>query len=165
MVAAKKILADNPKSISEELRFIQGTHNGILNPADVVEYAKNSNTLLHNRFTWDNTEAARLYRIEQARHIIRLELVIAEAPKKFGGNITFSINHDNPSGMPVRAFVSLPKDRHSEGGYRSIDKVMENDEMKASLLEEAKKDMIRFKQKYAILSKLARVFRAMDEII
>jgi hypothetical protein len=145
--AAKKI--KEPLTVSEELLFLKDTNGGFLDPAKVVEYARNPDTALHTRFEWDNGEAAEKYRLWQARQVIRLELTITplseESPKE------------------IRAFVSLQADRGS-GGYRTILDVLSNDDLRGQLLEEARRDMRIFRKKYNTLNELASVFSAMEEV-
>jgi hypothetical protein len=48
------------------------TKDGKLDPETVVAAAENVKSPLHHLFTWDDSEAARQWRLEQARSIIRL---------------------------------------------------------------------------------------------
>jgi hypothetical protein len=135
--------------IAGELEQVLVRHEGCLNPEDVVEFAKNPKTALHSRFTWDNSEAARLYRLEQARHIIRVMVT------------TISGKNDKPE--VVRLYVSLPEDR-GEGGYRTIVNVLSDNEYRKKMLEEAFKEFSYFRQKYALLTELSSVFEAMEKV-
>lgn len=54
---------------------------GRLTPNEVVDAARSEKSPLHDLFCWDNDTAAELYRVEQAREVIRrvkLEVVIEE---------------------------------------------------------------------------------------
>jgi hypothetical protein len=51
------------KEIFEELNQIAATHGGELREEDVVEFAKNPETALHDYFTWDDKKAAAKYRL------------------------------------------------------------------------------------------------------
>lgn len=154
-------------SISDELIEIKGMNKGLLIPSMVVDYARNENTHLHKKFTWDDSEAAEKYRIWQARHIISLELVVVRLNP--GGKAllvnSLEIEKENKD-KPVRAFVSLPLDRHSEDyrGYRSIADIMNDKDLREQLLESAREDMAIFRRKYGMLEKLAKVFSAMDAV-
>jgi hypothetical protein len=55
--------------VKEELKKLE--QKGKLSPLDVIDAAKNPKSPLHQYFEWDDTEAARKYRIEQARELIR----------------------------------------------------------------------------------------------
>ena len=56
----------------QELEQIRKANDGELRPADVVEFARNPDTALHSRFTWDDDKAAAEYRLWQARELIRV---------------------------------------------------------------------------------------------
>ena len=135
---------------AEELAYIEETY-GNLRPEPVLDFARGEDTALHSRFTWDDGEAAELYRLTEARQVLRVY-----------------VNIESPDSEPlrVRAFVSLPADRGREGyGYRPIKSVMGNEELRRQLFETAKKEMQSFRQKYRVLGELQHVFDAMATII
>lgn len=131
----------------QELELIRKNNNGVLRPADVVEYARNPKTALHERFEWNNAKAADAYRLWQARELIRVVVKL----------------DDVAATPPIRLYCSLPEDRQNGdgGGYRVIDDVMRSSQMRASLLRQAEQDMRRFEQKYHQLKELAGVIEAM----
>ncbi len=135
----------SPKII-EALQGIAKEHNGVLSPAAVVEYARPKSSPLHSRFTWDNTEAARLYRLVEARSLI---------------SVVIRYIDDGVDRVPVRVFVSLSKDREKKGGYRHIVDVVKDSDMRAMLISDAKEDMRRFEERYANIKELVDVIRAM----
>jgi len=133
--------------VSHELELIRRKHKGILNPKDVVEFARNSDTALHQEFEWNDKIAGDAYRILQAREVIRTRVTVL-----------------TPDTKPVRAYVSLPNDRKSNGGYRRINDVLEKPAWREQLLKNAMADMRAFQTKYAVLKELANVFSAMQEV-
>jgi len=136
-------------TILEELRLIEGKH-GVLKSEDVVEFARNKKTTLHGQFVWDDTEAARLYRLYTARQVILASVTILEREDKK---------------YTVRAFVSLSPDRQEEGGgYRSITTVLGDSEMKGQMLKDALGELATIRRKYNSLSQLSKVFLAIDEV-
>ena len=58
--------------VSQELEEIRKRHIGILRPRDVVKYAENPDTALHDKFEWDDSLAGAKYRLQQAAEIIRI---------------------------------------------------------------------------------------------
>ena len=56
-------------AIKEELQTL--IKDGRLNPEDVVDAARNPNSSLHSYFTWDDTEAAAAFRLQEARALIK----------------------------------------------------------------------------------------------
>jgi hypothetical protein len=135
--------------ILKELQKISKINKGILYPEAVVENAKDKNSPLHNFFVWDNTKAAELYRLEQARKLIRVSVQYIE---------------ENPD-APYKVFVSLKSDRVKGGGYRELITVMQNEGLKFQLLQDALDDMTTFTEKYKHLKELDKVIREMDIII
>lgn len=142
----------------EVLRGLAAENNGLLDPEDVVREAARTASPLHDYFTWDETEAARRWRLEQAAGLIRrVRVVVQHGPQE-----------------PIRAFVSLSTDRRkpasegqatATGGYRAIESVMSDAQLRAQLLSDALHEMRAFKNKYARLSELREVFAAMSAAI
>ncbi len=65
--------------IKQELEALAEANNGILRPEIVVEFARDAKTALHSRFEWDDTEAAKQYRLWQARQIIKVAINVLPA--------------------------------------------------------------------------------------
>lgn len=133
--------------IEAELLQIQAADpQQLLRAEAVVEFAENPATALHQKFNWDDTEAARQWRLHTARGVIRTYVAVlsTKAPEKF------------------RAFVSLSKDRTRGGGYRSIASVLSDDDMREQLLADAYRSMKHFMNRYGSLQELAEVFKAME---
>jgi hypothetical protein len=122
--------------------------DGTLRPEAVVAFAKNPKTELHHCFTWDNTKAAHQWRLHEARMIIRVSVTI--------------ISDDADE---CRAFVSLKSDRHAGIGYRSMISILDDEELRELMLQDALEEMQTFKEKYKDLKELCEVFDAMDKII
>ena len=132
----------------EALRDIE-SRNGILNAEDVVSEAKNKKSPLHSKFTWDDTVAGKLYRIHQARNLIRVYVEILPEAE---------------DGIEHNVFVSLREDRYEGGGYRTIVNVMQDDCLRQKLLNDAKQELQYFKNKYKMLKELASVFEEIDKL-
>ncbi len=66
----EKMTNDITKEVIEEVQSIEN-RKGQITPDQVIEAAKNESSALHGFFIWDNSEAARLYRVDQARDLIR----------------------------------------------------------------------------------------------
>lgn len=50
---------------------LQEDNCGLVTPEQVVEHARNPNSILHRLFEWDDTKAAAQFRSEQARNMLR----------------------------------------------------------------------------------------------
>jgi hypothetical protein len=138
--------------VREELEQLR-QHNGgdFVAPAAVVEFARrNKRAALHKEFEWDDTKAAQRFRLDQARHLIRLYINVIET---------------EDGDIPARMYVSLEGDRKSTGGYRTLESVMTNAELREQLLQQALDEFQRVRRKYQTLQELAPIFAAMDRVV
>lgn len=134
------------RSHTDELDAIAVRNGGVLRPEDVVSFAADPGTHLHRRFQWDDSEAARLYRLEQARGVIR-------------AHVTMVRSGDDE--VPVRAWVALTPDRGVDS-YRRTSDVLAAEDWRRQMLADAKSELVAFKRKYTLLRELAAVFAAID---
>lgn len=131
------------KSVVSELRRLAKASGGVLNPEAVVESARNTNSPLHSRFNWDDSRAAHLWRIHEARNLIRVCVHVIKG-----------------TDIEERIWVSLKQDRNELGGYRPMVEVLSDSTLRNQLLEEAFEEMEIFQQKYARLKELSEIFKA-----
>lgn len=114
--------------------------NELIHPARVVEWAReNPESELHGQFEWDNAKAAHEYRLHQARRLIAVHVV-------------------DDSGD--RRVISLVTDRSKGGGYRDLQTVLSNDEMRRIALRQALGEFNRVRVKYEHLRELASINEA-----
>jgi hypothetical protein len=140
-------MTESNPMIVDELKRIAKANGGILRAEDIIDAARDEDSVLHDKFEWDDTEAAHQYRLEQARKLAR---------------VTVHLVNDGQSDMPIKVFVSLSPDRKEEGGgYRLLSNVMTSEQMRQQLLMDARRDMIFFEKKYKTLKELADVFISM----
>ena len=136
------------EAVRHELEAIRSRHKGMLKPSDVVKAARKKDSALHKRFCWDDTVAARRYRLWQARELIAVAVE------------RFSSDHS-----PVRVYVSLGSDRKKGGGgYRHISDVMSNASLRERLLGEALQELRRWEERYTLLRDLAPIIRAANRL-
>jgi hypothetical protein len=121
--------------------------DGLIVPADVVEYARDKTTALHGCFTWNNGKAAHEYRLLQARQLLRVYVRMEET-----------------KGGTVRAFVSLTTDRvQKDGGYRTMVEVLDNKQMREQMLHDAFVQLDNLQKKYHALQELAGVWQEVSK--
>jgi hypothetical protein len=133
---------DGPEEITVDERTITvltGLYDrdGKLTPEQVVAEAADSSSPLHDKFEWDDAVAGHLYRLEQARGLIRKVQVVVEQTQ-------------------VRAFVHL----RSAGSYTPIRDAMSNVDTRAEVLAAFQRDAERFEARWANLGVVAEVYRA-----
>lgn len=129
------IVPVDAQTAGDELSRIYKRDGGI-SLKTVVDESRGKDAPLHGCFEWDDTKAAEKYRQSQAAHIIRSITVVTE------------IAADNGSPMAVRAFVTTK----TTPNYEPIQAVISSPDKYRVLLEQAKRDMQSFVQKYSVLS-------------
>ena len=111
------------QNITNELEIIRSLDpEKILYPERVVTWAeKHRKSVLYSRFEWEDTEAARLYRLDQARSIIRVSC-----------RITYEREDDIQ--VTVRGYKSLTT--NDDGGYSQTGTLMNQEETRLQLLND-----------------------------
>lgn len=123
------------ETLRQQLQTIH-TSKGRLDPADVVTEARNDTSPLHRFFTWDDTEAAEQYRLDQARALIRrVKIEIRTEP--------------DADPIRVRGFVSVDTTgEDASRHYQPLTEVAGDDELRERVLDEARRDLRRLQAKY-----------------
>lgn len=93
------------EEIIAELTRLAKANDGRLTPDNVVEAAQDEASPLHQCFEWDDDAAAHMFRVEQARRLIR------------GVRVDVTTSHHT---VRVPAFVHDPECELGEQGYVSI---------------------------------------------
>lgn len=133
--------------VAKALHQIKGENAG-LTPHAVVDAAAEEDHLLHPYFEWDDTKAARLYRVDQARLLIR----------------SISVENKDRSAGPVRAFVSV----NGSSGSRSYEptyQAMEKSDTRNEVLKQAERDWNTFYNKYKNLAALSDALEKAQEAL
>ncbi len=136
--------------VGEHMEYLREQAGGKLTPDVVLEDARNPNSPLAPYFEWDDTEAARQYRIQQARGLIR-SVVVRYRP--------------TPDAPPrtVRAFLST-SDNEGRSHYTPSIHVMTDEQMRARAIRKAWDELQAFRKRYEELSEFAGLFASLDEI-
>lgn len=133
--------------IQKELMALSTKHGGTVTPEQIVKFAENPETALHSRFCWDDTEAAKQFRLLQAARILRVTVFVEPRTEE-----------------KVRVFVSLPDDRTDRGQYRRTIDVLSDAQMRRKLLNAALAELAAFERKYSSLKELSQVFAAVRKV-
>lgn len=121
--------------------------DGLIVPADMVEFAKDKTTALHSEFNWNIKEAAYQHWLDQARQLLRVYVTVIPVENK-----------------PIRVFASLTTDRVKErGGYRIMVDVMNDKQMRDQMLQDAFVQFENMQRKYQSLQELAEVWQAVSK--
>lgn len=112
-------------------------------PEMIVAAAQDSNSELHKCFEWDDTEAARKYRIIQAGNLVR-NLVIVESKEK-----------SEP--QQIRVMYTS-----QDGGYKQTKLILQNPDEYETLKARAMAELIAIKNKYSMILELKEIFDLID---
>lgn len=135
------------QQVYQALEKIRNKHpKGLLRPTDVVKAARAPSHPLHSKFTWDDGRAAELYRLEEARRLIRISVTVVAS-----------------RGEPTHAYVSLTTHRNEDDGYHHLEAALTNRDLRYQLLSDAFAEMEIFQRKYQHLKELAEVFSAIEQ--
>ena len=121
---------------------------GCLLPEQVVEAAKPVKSPLHVVFTWDDGKAAREWRLQEARRIIRVVVTHVPGVKQ-----------------EVRALVSVAQKRPARQSYQPIGDVLDDPSTREMFLKQALRQLQNIRQSYRALPELAPVFDAVDSVV
>jgi hypothetical protein len=102
--------------IVKELKKIKAKNkHHLLQPEEVLEYAENEDSALHSRFCWDDTKAAREYRLWQARELV------ANVRIEYDGEIEKHYYHCRVviNDEKIQGYVT-PRDFTNEDIYKSV---------------------------------------------
>lgn len=121
----------NAQLVGEELEQIE--RNNTITPEHIVEYAeRHKDSELYKCFEWDDKEASKKWRLNQARLILgSIKLEIKEEPKKV-----------------QRVYFSVKDKDTEEKTFKNINEILKNDEEYQQLIDKAKRDIESCKEKY-----------------
>lgn len=141
--------------VNQELQELREQNGGFVKPEDVVALARKVDSALHEDFDrqglWDDRSAAERARLEYAARVIRL----------------YVIRPTEESKEPIRALVSLIDDRKLKPGslgYRHIEDVMSDEDLREQLLQTALMELRAFKRKYQSLQALGGLWDALEKL-
>ena len=126
--------------IETELRSIWET-SGRLEPTEVVTLAADPEHPLHPMFEWDDTEAARRYRLGQARAMIRSVRI----------NVVTADN-GNVDDFKIRAWVSARAAGTGQSGYLPEDEVRMRPEQRDRVLRQMVRELNAYRRRYQHMS-------------
>jgi len=116
-----------------------------LTPENIVATARRARSPLHDAFTWDDTEAARLYRLREARNMMASITVITR-------------NEEGERSEPVRFFVNVQDgagtEDEEERVYVPLNIVRGTPDLSVQMLAQALRELQVFRRKYGLLQNL-----------
>lgn len=124
--------------------------DGALNPEMVVIEARDAKSALHDHFTWEDSEAAHQFRLQQARRLIRVAVTVIP-----------SLSND-----PVKQFVSISALRGSEqGSYIATVDILSDESKYVMAKADALRALERLKFQYSYIRELRPVWTAITKAL
>ena len=116
-------------------------------PKQVVEKAESEESELHKCFTWDDTEAAGLWRLKEAREVMRQLIVITRPDPE----------EPEEEKEPVQFRLLMKNDSSRSSGYKQTIVMVRDEDEYQKLLNQAYEELRVFKKKYSMLSELREI--------
>lgn len=145
------------ESIRAALSAVAASNGGYLDPALVVETARDESSILHNEFEWDDDSAAEHYRLAQAGALIR--------------RVKFTVIKNNSETKTIdigttRVYQSRQSKRRGETrGYETVQDIMKSPEKRDELIQQVLREMMAYRKRYADLIALSDVWAAIDDAV
>lgn len=158
----------SPEVVGNELGKIEEEY-GQVTPAIVVEVAQSGSNPMHPLFTWDDSIAGKKYRLTEAQYVLRNLVIRRDAE---------SASDEAPRYRSIRAFLSVPQDEIIEAPedgdeempqqrmvYLSAQMALSDPQKRAYILDEARRALSAWRNRYDALSEFADLFVAIDDTL
>lgn len=113
------------RRLADAFSALQRKH-GIITPDAVVDYARPESSPIHDLFTWDDAEAAAEWRLSQARHYLRVVVVVETVEGEE---------------QQIRYVPPPVEDDAGERGYRTLGAIASSESMIARIVERMRDEL------------------------
>lgn len=139
----------SPDETGHELERIRLLYGELQAPA-VVEESRSDSAVLHPCFEWDDTKAARRFRVRQARKIIQC----------------IGTMHTTQDGQTevMRYYVNV-RDPSGSRSYHRMPDALTDEQLRPRVLKELQSTMMFFKNKYKAYKDLAEIFSTVEGVL
>ena len=137
----------DPEIVGRHLEMLRKRNKGELTPEVVLDDAKHDNSPLHSFFEWDETEAARQYRLQQARGLIRAVVAV------------YARENKDPIKAKAYVHISSPKPH-----YRETVDALSKQATRTAVLQRAWSELQAWKNRYKDLEELSGLISVIELI-
>ena len=123
--------------------------HGAVTRENFLDSARDENSPVHDIFEWDDSVAGEKYRLHQASTCI----------------CSLRVEVEDVSGEPITIRAYVNTDTHGDAKFVAIHEAMENEDTKAKVLEDAKKYLKWFVDKYENLVELSKIVETINEFL
>lgn len=154
----------NAQRYGEYLYGLSEEEGGKLYPALIVEKAKEKKSPVHDYFEWDDTVAGPLYRITQARELVRSIIVEYKSNGHTGEARAFMNVHNE------KIYDDNDDEREPSRNYVFIEKVAGNKVFLDQIVNAAHAEMVNWSRKYKQYQRwkefenFTTIFEAIDKL-
>jgi hypothetical protein len=144
------------QAVGEALARLSHENDGVIAARDVVAEARVASSPLHEFFEWDDSAAAREHRLHQAKKLVKA--VVVQVPD---------------SDVELPAFSAVANDEKKKRGIAGHEEAFAPAgtpktftmplKTRRDSLEEARRDLEKFRRAYAALDELGPVMRSIDD--
>jgi Mg2+ and Co2+ transporter CorA len=146
----KGLKAVDPQVVGEQIERLRMKRGGSFDAADLVNEARSKYSPLHDIFEWDDTEAAELYRRQQARHLLSCVVMVSEVQTEEKESVR-------------RVFVSATDD--GTRAYTTVSHILSNAELRAKFLKKLHKELEVLQKRCEMYEDIAAMFTPLAESI
>lgn len=147
-------IKSDPETVYKELERIRAKAKGAITPEAVLSAAKAKSAPLHKEFEWDDAKAGHQHRLYQARCIIgSIEVVRVEAP------------HIQSRAYEVDVVKAENPGEKARQVYRTTEDILQDQVSREALITRFIAEVQALRKRYAALSELALIWRAVDTVL
>ncbi len=139
------------QEIGERVEELRVRHVGKVTAAIVVKDAASKKSPLYPCFEWEDAKAANQYRLVQARRVLGSLVIVTQAAT------------ESSDERIVRAFVHVRHEGDAESVYTSVSVALQDPLLREQVLEQARREIVAWRERYSGYQELADVFAAIDE--
>lgn len=126
--------------------------NGGITAADVLEDARDEDSLLHPCFEWHDQKAAEKYRLLQAVKLV--------------GDLVCVAVREESEPTYIQAFCNTEKKEYGKTAtYKPVEVALSDEAERACILENAKRDAATFARKYEMLMEFSGVITEIRKVV
>lgn len=139
-----------------------------LTPESFLEDAEKTESplrALYPESIWDNSHAAHLYRLQYTRSIINEIKIIVEDTEYYAfENVKVNIESALSSSEQISKASTQNNEYKPERRYELMTDILNDDDMRKQIVEEALKQIKTWKAKYSIYKEFEKIIKAIEEL-
>lgn len=155
--ATGSILSDEKaQRYGERIALLVEEKDGAVTPAEIVCDAERKVSPLHDFFEWDNKTAATMYRVDQARYLLRsIHVVIKQN------------DHEQEQRAFYNVVIKSEATEEDERVYVHLDRVLGEEDLRQQVIAQALAKLVTWQAKYKLYkeSVLAPIFAVIDQLV